>query len=64
MIATHHESQMWPMPEQPIVGNLCRVTGGAFAGRLGFLLAVEDEWARVKLSDGLLLLSSSLIEGI
>jgi len=64
LITTHHESQMWPMPEQPKVGYLCRVTGGAFAGRLGFLLAIEAEWARVKLSDGLLLLSASLIEGI
>ena len=49
---------------EPVVGYLCRVTGGVFAGRLGFLLAIEAEWARVKLSDGLLLLSASLIEGI
>ena len=49
---------------EAIVGNLCRITGGVFEGRLGYLLAVEDEWARVRLSDGLLLLSCSLIEGI
>ena len=49
---------------EPVVGNLIKVTGGVFAGRLGFLLAIEAEWARVKLSDGLLLLSASLIEGI
>ena len=52
------------MPEQPIVGNLCRITGGVYEGRLGYLLAIEAEWARVKLSDGILLLSCSLIEGI
>jgi len=46
------------------MGDQVVITGGAYEGRIGFLLAVEDEWARVKLSDGLLLLSSSLIEGI
>jgi len=51
------------MPE-PVVGNLIKVTGGVFEGRLGYLLAIEDEWARVKLSDGLLLVSKTLVEGI
>jgi hypothetical protein len=49
---------------EPVVGYLCRITGGVFEGRIGYLLAVEGAWARVRLSDGLLLLSSSLIEGI
>ncbi len=49
---------------EPVVGYLCRITGGAYEGRLGYLLAFEDEWARVRLSDGLLLLSCSLVEGI
>ena len=49
---------------EPAVGYLCRVTGGVFEGRIGYLLAIEHPWARVRLSDGLLLLSASLIEGI
>jgi hypothetical protein len=46
------------------MGDQVVITGGAYEGRIGFLLAIEHPWARVRLSGGLLLLSSSLIEGI
>jgi len=46
------------------VGNLCRINGGVYEGRLGFLLELDELWARVELADGLLILSSSLVEGL
>ncbi len=50
-------------PDQPTIGNLCRITGGVYTGRLGFLLELDELWARVQLADGLLILSSNLVEG-
>jgi hypothetical protein len=35
--------------EQPTIGNLCRITGGMFTGRLGYLLAIEHPGATVRL---------------
>lgn len=52
------------MPDQPTVGNLIKVTGGVFKGRIGYLLELDELWARVRLSDGLLLVSKTLVEGI
>ena len=52
------------MPDHPTVGNLIKVTGGVFKGRIGYLLELDDLWARVRLSDGLLLVSKTLVKGI
>ena len=49
---------------KPVVGNLIKVTGGVYVGRLGFLLELDELWARVELADGLLILSSTLVEGL
>ena len=52
------------MPSEPTVGNLCKITGGVYEGRLGFLLEIDELWARVELADGLLILSRTLVEGL
>ena len=52
------------MPSEPTVGNLCKITGGGYEGRLGFLLEIDELWARVELADGLLILSRTLVEGL